>query len=97
MTKQELKEQLAKIVSNPDTMLADMGKLAEAIEADYDILESMRNQVDQYEVRIRNLQDTNAKLFLAQTGMVEDKEEEPELEGQDAIDAFFDELNKKGE
>lgn len=58
---------------------------------------SLTEKVGKQDARIRDLQDTNMKLFLSQTGQVSDKEEDDEddIEGPEAIEAFVKKLNKE--
>lgn len=88
MTYEEFKDKLIEITKNPDTMTAKLNDFMEEVKVDYDGMSTLKEQVEKSDARIRDLQDTNMKLFLAQTGKVEDEEPE-ELEGQMAVDDFI--------
>lgn len=96
MTYDELEKKLTTILQQPDSALANVAPLLKDIKADYESIISLTSKVEAQDTRIRDLQDTNMKLFLAQTGQVSDKEEdEDDVEGPDAIDAFVNKLNKE--
>lgn len=96
MTYDELEKKLTTILQQPDSALANVTPLLKEIKADYESIVSLTSKVESQDTRIRDLQDTNMKLFLAQTGQVSDKEEdEDDVEGLDAIDAFVNKLNKE--
>lgn len=96
MTYDELEKKLTTILQQPDSALANIAPLLKEIKADYESIISLTSKVESQDGRIRDLQDTNMKLFLAQTGQVSDKdEEEDDVEGPDAIDAFVNKLNKE--
>lgn len=96
MTYDDLEKRLTTILQQPDSALANVAPLLKEIKADYESIISLTSKVESQDNRIRDLQDTNMKLFLAQTGQVSDKEEEEDdVEGPDAIDAFVNKLNKE--
>lgn len=70
-----------------------LSELLKAITEDITTLDSLVEAHTEDEKKIRDLQDTNMKLFLAQTGKVETEEEEPEVTPQSIAEAMF----KKGE
>lgn len=97
MTYDELKTKLTKILEQPDSALANVGPLLEEVKSDYEQIITLKEANEKNTTRIRDLQDTNMKLFLAQTGKVEDKnnEDDDDLEGPDAVDAFINKLNQE--
>lgn len=96
MTYEELKKKVTEVLQQPDSALVAIQPILEEVKADYEALISLTTKVEQQDTRIRDLQDTNMKLFLSQTGQVGDKEEEEdEVEGPEAIDAFVNSLNKE--
>lgn len=96
MTYEEAKKRITEVLQQPDSALVAIQPILEDMKADYEALISLTSKVEQQDSRIRDLQDTNMKLFLSQTGQVSDKEEEEdEVEGPDAIDAFVSNLNKE--
>lgn len=94
MTYEELETRLTTLLQQPDSALALVGPLLEDVKKDYEQIITLTEANKKQEGRIRDLQDTNMKLFLAQTGKAESKEEDDEdLEGMDAIDSFVNKLN----
>lgn len=97
MTYEELKTKLTTILQEPDTALVKVGSLLDEIKTDYDTMLSLTDKVNKQDTRIRDLQDTNMKLFLSQTGQAPDhaEEEEDDVEGPEAITNFINSLNKE--
>lgn len=97
MTYDELEKKVTEVLQQPDSALVNIMPVLKEIKADYESLVSLTSKVEQQDNRIRDLQDTNMKLFLSQTGQAKDKEDEDEddVEGPDAIDAFVNKLNKE--
>ncbi len=92
MTYDEFKTKITGIMSKPDNALAELPAFLEEVKGDYEALATSVSKVSEQEERIRTLQDTNMRLFLAQTGQAAEEPEEPELSGTDAVDAFVNEL-----
>lgn len=97
MTYDELEKKVTEVLQKPDSALVNIMPVLKEIKADYESLVSLTSKVEQQDNRIRDLQDTNMKLFLNQTGQVKDKEDEDEddVEGPEAINAFVNKLNKE--
>ena len=76
MTYDEYKKGFDKILANPDTALTKISPILEALKTDLDTLESTQGEVEALNGRIRDLQDTNIKLFLSQGGKGKDDEDE---------------------
>lgn len=75
MTYEEVKTRITALVGNPDTAQESAVALLSDLEKDYTTLDSMTSKVSESEKRIRDLQDTNQKLFLSVTGQPEEEEE----------------------
>lgn len=96
MTYEDLKRRITEVLSEPDTALAKVGPLLDEVKVDYDNFITASESLKKSQERVRDLQDTNMKLFLAQTGQVNDSSnDEEELTGQDARDAFVAKLMKE--
>ena len=96
MTFDEFKSGVTALISNPDTALAELPAFLEKVKEDYETRDTSVTKVTEQEDRIRTLQDTNMRLFLAQTGQAAEKPEEPELQGDDAVDAFVKDIMNDG-
>lgn len=68
---------------------AVLSQILENVTADITALETMTAQHAEDEAKIRELQDTNMKLFLAQTAPEEKEEEEPEITPQSIAEQMF--------
>ena len=99
MTYAELEAKVTEVLKTPDSALVTIKPILEEIKVDYEAMAGLMEANSKQEARIRDLQDTNMKLFLAQTGQVEKQEEEEDdgLSGADAIDAFFAKMDKEEE
>lgn len=80
MTYDEVKSRVSGLVSDPDTASESAVALLSDLEKDYTTMDSMTKQHETDEERIRNLQDTNQRLFLSVTGVPEEEPEEKEPE-----------------
>jgi hypothetical protein len=84
MTFEEVEKGLAELLKNPDTAQAGAKDFLEKIKPDYDTMESLSAKSKEDDKRIRDLQDTNQKLFLSVTG--ENTEEEEQKNEDNPID-----------
>lgn len=67
-------------LSETENMTEVLQKILDAITEDTAKLESLETTNNELNEKIRELQDTNMKLFLAQTKQSEEEEEEEELD-----------------
>ena len=76
-----------------------VGQLLENIKADTESIESLTKSLDEKEMKIRDLQDTNIKLFLSQTGKADDDSPSEEELAEERNKAVEDEITNilKGE
>lgn len=79
MTYQEYETALNGIVQNPDTAPTAVQALLQEIKTDTDALAAAVEGISERDARIRDLQDTNIKLFMSQSSAPEN-EPEPEEE-----------------
>lgn len=90
----EYKMGFDKILANPDTALTEISPLLEALKTDLDTLESVQGEVEALNGRIRDLQDTNIKLFLSQGGTGKDDADEISEE-EKAVEDYFNQLREE--
>lgn len=96
MTYDDLEKKISAVLQEPDTALINIKPVLEEIKTDYVNLASLTEKNVKNELRIKDLQDTNMKLFLAQTGKTTETEpDEDELTGQDAVNAFMGKILKE--
>jgi len=94
MTYAEYEKGLTDVISNPDTALTAIKPLLDELKGDIESLDTLKGQVETQEARIRDLQDTNLKLFLSQTSAA--PQDEPEAnETIKAVDEFFNDFGKE--
>lgn len=92
MTYQEYETALNGIVQNPDTAPTAVQSLLQEIKKDTDALATAINGISERDARIRDLQDTNIKLFMSQSGAPEnDPEPEPEMTFEELLKSKMEE------
>lgn len=82
-------------IKNPENAPNYMNDLISEIEKDSKEFENLNTINEENQKKIRELQDTNMKLFLSQTITKEVEQEEKELTPDEIIEDFIKEL--KGE
>lgn len=84
MTKEEFRTGIISVLQNPDTALVGIESFIDAFNEQADSLESLTADKAKAEDRIRDLQDTNMKLYLRQVGEPEKEEkDEPNIDEMD--------------
>lgn len=96
MKYEELETRYNAIMKSPDTALTEAVSLLSDIKADYQSAEALAEKIATQENKIKELQDANIKLYLAQTGSAEPEPEDAldETDGETFVDNFFNELEK---
>lgn len=91
---EDFSNKINEAAKNPDTMLGILPDILKEVEQDFIERDALMERVTVLEDKNRSLQDTNIKLYLAQTGEAsEDPEDDTEeLEGMDAVDAFVNKI-----
>lgn len=93
---EEYEKMINDALQNADKAPVLMKDVLTNIKADVTTLGTQSETIIEQEKRIRDLQDTNMKLFLSQTGQkAEEKEPDEEKTGQAAIDEFLSKLGDK--
>lgn len=92
MTFKQYKELIDEALTNADKAPANFKIIVEELQSDLTTMNSQVEKIVEQESRIRDLQDTNMKLFLSQTNTRPEEEIKEELSGQDAIDEFINNL-----
>lgn len=90
MTIEEYKQLVG--TATPENFQSVLTDVLKAVQDDFSIVENLNTQISEQDKKIRDLQDTNQKLFLSQTSPVKDPEEEKDLFEQE-VEALKD---KKG-
>lgn len=93
MTYDEYEKNINEVLGNPDTALANIAPVLEEIKKDTEALTSAMSENESLKTRIRDLQDTNMKLYLSQTGQAAEEVEAKEpATGTAVIDEFLSEV-----
>lgn len=92
MKYEEYEQRLNNIVTNPDSAATAVLDILKEIKTDTETIASLEAGVTERDSRIKDLQDTNMKLFLRQTGQAENQEPE-----EKTPDQVLDELFKEDE
>lgn len=95
MNKEKYIDLINQSVKNPENAPSYMNDLISEIEKDSKEFENLNTINKENQRKIRELQDTNMKLFLSQTTQQEEEPEEKEKTQDEIIEDFIKEL--KGE
>lgn len=93
MKYEDYESKLTGVVSNPDSAPIAVQEILKDLKSDAATMDSMAAELSEKDAKIRELQDTNTKLFLQVTGTdsSDDKPEDwSELEGDEALEAFIE-------
>ena len=86
MTYDDYEKRVSALISNPDQAPITAQEILSEIKTDTEKIASLESSIAEKDARIRDLQDTNMKLFLSQSAPVEDEPEEK------SADEILDEL-----
>ena len=94
MTFEEYEQKIQHAVLNQDEIPVIMQEILAALKTDLTSLESFKTRTTEQEQKIKDLQESNVKLFLGQTGKPSEPEEKKvtdyeDLQGMEAVDAFM--------
>ena len=89
MDKNKYLDLINKSIKSPEEAPTIMKELISVVEEDYNEFESLKSNLDNSNDKIRNLQDTNMKLFLSQTTQKEEEQEEKEMTPDEVVDDFI--------
>ena len=92
MDKVKYSELINKAITNKDDQEILFKELLDLVTTDEIEYNNLTTQVAEQSEKIRNLQDTNMKLFLSQTSKIQDETEDEELEGDAAVLEFMKKL-----
>ena len=92
MDKTKYIELINKAIANKDDQEILFKELLDLVSTDEIEYNNLTTQVAEQSEKIRNLQDTNMKLFMSQTSEIQDETEDEELEGDAAVLEFMKKL-----
>lgn len=85
----DYEKRVTALISNPDQAPVTAQEILSDIKTDTEKITSLEASIAEKDARIRDLQDTNMRLFLSQSTPVEDEPEEK------SADEILDELFKE--
>lgn len=90
MKYEEYESALQNVVKNPDQAAIAVQDILKNLKSDSETFASLEASVAEKDGRIKDLQDTNMKLFLRQTGGT-DEQDPPEKTGDELLNELFKE------
>lgn len=98
MTYEEYEKRINGALANPDTAPTEFVNILSELKTDLTAKDTLETEKTDLETRVRDLQDTNMKLYLSVTGNSDEDEEEDEpAEGTAVVDELMDKLFKESE
>ena len=98
MKYEEYEQRINNALANADTAPTEFVSILSELKTDLTAKDTLETEKTELETRVRDLQDTNMKLYLSVTGGSADDEEEDEpAEGTAVVDELMDILFKESE
>ena len=98
MTYEQYEERINKALANADTAPTEFVNILSELKTDLTAKDTLETEKSELETRVRDLQDTNMKLYISVTGNSDEEEDEDEpAEGTAVVDELMDALFKESE
>lgn len=98
MTYEEYEQRINNALANADTAPTEFVSILSELKTDLTAKDTLETEKSELETRVRDLQDTNMKLYLSVTGnSTEDEEEDEPAEGTGVVDELMEKLFKESE
>lgn len=98
MTYEQYEQRINSALANADTAPTEFVSILSELKTDLTAKDTLETEKTELESRVRDLQDTNMKLYLSVTGNSTEEEEEDEpAEGTAVVDELMDALFKESE
>ena len=98
MTYEQYEERINNALANSDTAPTEFVSILSELKTDLTAKDTLETEKTELETRVRDLQDTNMKLYLSVTGTSsEDDEEDEPAEGTAVVEELMDALFKESE
>lgn len=98
MTYEEYEKRINGALANADTAPTEFVNILSELKTDLTAKDALETEKTELETRVRDLQDTNMKLYLSVTGTSDEDEEEDEpAEGTAVVDELMEKLFKESE
>lgn len=99
MTYEEYEQRINSALANADTAPTEFVNILSELRTDLTAKDTLETEKAELETRVRDLQDTNMKLYLSVTGTSsegDDEDDEP-AEGTAVVDELMDALFRESE
>lgn len=99
MTYEQYEQRINNALANADTAPTEFVNILSDLRTDLTAKDTLETEKAELETRVRDLQDTNMKLYLSVTGTSsegDDEDDEP-AEGTAVVDELMDALFKESE
>ena len=98
MTYEQYEQRINSALANADTAPTEFVNILSDLRTDLTAKDTLETEKAELETRVRDLQDTNMKLYLSVTGTsTEDDEDDEPAEGTAVVDELMDVLFKESE
>lgn len=98
MKYEEYEQRINNALANADTAPTEFVSILSELKTDLTAKDTLETEKTDLETRVRDLQDTNMKLYLSVTGdSTEEEEEDEPTEGTAVVDELMDALFKESE
>ena len=98
MTYEQYEERINNALANTDTAPTEFVSILSELKTDLTAKDTLETEKTELETRVRDLQDTNMKLYLSVTGNSDEEDDDDEpAEGTAVVDELMDALFKESE
>ena len=99
MTYEQYEQRINNALANADTAPTEFVNILSELRTDLTAKDTLETEKAELETRVRDLQDTNMKLYLSVTGTSseDDDEDDEPAEGTAVVDELMDALFKESE
>ena len=98
MTYEQYEERINNALANADTAPTEFVNILSELKTDLTAKDALETEKTELETRVRDLQDTNMKLYLSVTGNSDEEEDDDEpAEGTAVVDELMNALFKESE
>ena len=98
MTYEQYEERINNALANADTAPTEFVSILSELKTDLTAKDTLETEKTELETRVRDLQDTNMKLYLSVTGNSDEEDDDDEpAEGTAVVDELMDALFKESE
>lgn len=97
MTYEQYEERINNALANADTAPTEFVNILSELKTDLTAKDTLETEKTELETRVRDLQDTNMKLYLSVTGNSDEEEDDEPAEGAGVVDELMEKLFKESE